>query len=793
MKILDYLKNNYLIFDGAMGSLLQQGGLKAGELAETLNITNAQLIQDIHYNYYISGSNIVLTNTFGANRLKYYDQPYRLEEIIKAAINNALEAKNRLDKQAFVAYDIGPLGQLLKPSGTLTFDEAYDAFKEIVIEANKYDIDAFVVETISDLMEAKAAVLAIKENSDKPVFVTLTFEENSRTLVGNDIKSIVATLEGLKVDALGLNCGFGPKQMLPLVKEFVKYSSTLVMVQPNAGIPIIKDGKLSYDIDENMFLEYMKEIIDLKINLVGGCCGTNYEHIIKLSSYLKNHPYELPKEKNLLIVSSGMQAVLFDRKEIIKIGERINPTGKPLLKEALLNDDFNYLVKEALAQESEDVHILDVNVGLPKIDEVRILKESIEYLQSYTKLPLQIDSSNPKAIENALRYYNGKAIVNSVNGKQENMDAILPSIAKYGGALIALCIDENGLALSVEDKIRVVNKIVKEANKYGIKNKDIIVDPLTLTVSAQQEDVIATLDAIKFIKNDLNLKTSLGVSNISFGLPNRELMNATFTSMAIYAGLDACIINPSSQVINNAIISSEALLNMDQDLKKYIASQNTNTLSTSNNDKNEVISLQDAIIKGLEEDARKAVIIELEKRDPIDIIENDIIKALDFVGDKFERKEFFLPQLIQSAQSVSSAFEIIKKQYQETNQEKIENKTILLATVKGDVHDIGKNIVKVLLENYGFDVVDLGKDVSDEKILSTIKDRNIKLVGLSALMTTTVENMEIIIKKINDNYPDVKIMVGGAVLTKEYASKINADYYCKDALQGVAIAKKTFN
>ena len=791
MNILEYLKDNYLIFDGAMGSLLQQGGLKAGELPESLNVSNPELIEEIHYTYLSKGSNIVLTNTFGANPLKYTNQEYTLKEVIQAAINNARKAVNKIDKQAFVAYDIGLLGTLLKPSGTLSFEDAYDAFKEVVIEANKHDIDVFVVETISDLMEAKAAVLAIKEHSDKPVFVTMTFEQTERTLCGNDVVSIVNTLEGLRVDALGLNCSFGPKEMLSLVKKFEKYSSTFLMVQPNAGMPVLNGDSVEYDIDENDFLHYMKDIIETPVQIVGGCCGTSYEHIELLAEYILKQKYRLPLEKNYSIVSSGMKAVEFDNSKIIKVGERINPTGKPLLKEALLNNNHNYVIKEALKQEEEGAHILDVNMGIPKADEAGLIKSNIEEIQAYTKLPLQIDSSSPKVIETALRIYNGKAIINSVNGKQSSLDDILPLVAKYGGMIIGLCIDESGLAITIEDKLRVATKIVNTCLEYGIKRKDILIDALTLTASAQQEDVRATLDAITIIKKELGVKAILGASNVSFGLPNRDLINSSFLSMAIYTGLDACIINPASKSVNDAISASEVLLNIDKDSVNYLdrfqdyQASNDIELSTDN--------LQSIIIKGLKDEAANAVIVQLKLRDPFDIIENDIVKALNYVGDKFEKKELFLPQLIQSAQTVSNAFEIIKKEYQANQETTISNK-IILATVKGDVHDIGKNIVKVLLENYGYEVIDLGKDVDSSKIIEVLKDNNdIKLVGLSALMTTTVVSMEEIITDIKKYDKTVNIMVGGAVLTEEYAKKINADYYCKDALEGVSVTKQFFN
>ncbi|MEG0283272.1 MAG: homocysteine S-methyltransferase family protein [Erysipelotrichales bacterium] len=786
MNVLEYLEEDYLLFDGAMGSILQQDELfKQGVLPETLNILKPELIKDIHLNYLNAGSNVILTNTFGANPLKYNDKEYPLEKVIKQAIQNGRDAIVESNKQSFLAYDIGPLGQLLEPSGTLSFEDAYEAFSVVVKEAIKYDIDLFVVETIADLYEAKAAVLAIKEHSDLPVFVTLTFDNEQTTLLGNDVISMVATLEGLRVDAIGVNCSFGPKEMVELVKEIERNSSTYLMVQPNAGMPLI-DG--TYDIDAKEFLECFKVLLETNIQIMGGCCGTTYEHIKLIRNYLDNRPYLKPTKKNRTIVTSSQKGVVFD-KEFIKIGERINPTGKPLLKEALLNNNYSFLIKEALKQEEEGAHILDINVGLPKIDEATILKNNIKEIQSYLRTPLQIDSANPKAIEAALRIYNGKPIINSINGKQENMDALLPLVAKYGGVFIGLCIDENGLATTLEDKIKVASKIVEEASKYGIDKKDIIIDSLTLTASAQQKDVKATIDAIRVLKEELGLKSVLGLSNVSFGLPNRSLINATFFSMARYAGLDSAIINTASNELNNAILASDVLLNIDKDATKYMANE-------VEDKKEEVIlkdnlTIKELIIQGLNENTEIIVKKELENRDPIDIIENDIVSALDFVGNKFEKKELFLPQLIKSAQAASSIFDVIKKEYPQTTSQSQDK--IILATVKGDVHDIGKNILKVILENYGYVIIDLGKDVEYENIATTIEKENIKLVGLSALMTTTVVSMEDIINKIRLNYPDVKVMVGGAVLNKEYAMKIDADYYCKDALEGVDVARKFFS
>lgn len=787
MKILDYIKNNYLIFDGAMGSLLQESGMEIGEYPENLNIEQKELIQNIHYNYLQAGSNIILTNTFGANSYKYNGQKYSLESVINAAIDNARKAIND-NGNGFLAYDIGPLGALLEPAGTISFEQAYTYYQEIVLIASKKDIDVFVVETQSDLLELKAAILAIKENSNKPVFATMTFEEDATTLLGNDICSIVATLEGLKVDAIGLNCGFGPKQMLPLVKEFIKYSSLPIMIQPNAGIPDINGN---YDIDAKKFAEYYQDILNENVHIVGGCCGTKYEHIKLLKQLLDQKTYKAPIKKDDVYICSGQRSIKLNSEDILIIGERINPTGKSKMQEALKKQNYQEITKEALIQEEEGSHVLDVNVGIPNGDEVNTLKAVVKEIQAYTSLPLQIDSSNIEAIEQALRVYCGIPIINSVNAKVDNLEKLLPIASKYGAVLIGLCIDEEGLALTKQKKIELANKIITRANHFGIDKNKILIDPLTLTASSQQEDVKATLDAIAYFKTK-NINTIIGASNVSFGLPNRNLITASFITMALYAGLKAMIINTSSKEVKASIRASKVLLNYDKNAIEYIDNYQNNDSKMEDNNLANDYTLIEAIQKGLDDVVLDLVKNELKTRDALDIIENDIVVSLDIVGKKFETKQLFLPQLIKSAQSVSKAFEIIKEKIIQAKDNNLEvnKEKILLATVYGDVHDIGKNIVKVLLENYGYEVIDLGKNVSNEKIVETINKENIKLVGLSALMSTTVTNMKeaiAIIKKIDSN---INIMVGGAVLTEQYAKEINADYYCKDALSGVDVAKK---
>lgn len=782
---MDYLKNNYLIFDGAMGSLLQQNGLKAGDIPEAMNLNKPLVIQEIHYQYLKSGSNIILTNTFGANPVKIKDN---LELIIKAAIANARHAITKYQKEtnkpAFLAYDIGPLGVMLEPSGTLKFEEAYEAFKRIVLAVNEDDIDVFVVETISDLYEAKAAILAIKEHSNKPIFVTHTLEKDGTTLNGNSILSIISTLEALQVDALGINCGFGPQEMIALMKIFKEYSSSYLMVQPNAGLPIIKDNNINYDIDEVTFLTYMKEIIALDVQIVGGCCGTNYQHIALLSEYLKDKHPQQPTTKELSICSSATKSVIFND-NFIKVGERINPTNKKGLKDALLNHNDAYLIKEALLQEEEGADVIDINVSIPQTDETYLMETTIKKIQAYVRCPLQIDSTNPKTIEKALRIINGKPIINSISAKQADLDAILPLAKKYGAMIIGLCIDEDGLALSLDDKLKQATKIVNECLKYGIPKKDIMIDCLMLTASAQQKEVINTLQALELIKNKLHVKTILGISNVSFGLANRELINATFLNMALVKGLDAGIINTGSKDLMASLSASNVLLNVDKDAQTYLSLFQHNE-NIKNRDNKQELSLRDSIIKGLVEDTIIKVEQELMTREPLDIINNDIITTLNYIGNEFENKRIYLPQLIQSAQCVSQSFEIIKKQLKQFDYQKAAV-PIILATVKDDVHDIGKNIVKIILESYGYAVIDLGCNVDSTTIINNIKANDVKVVGLSALISTTIINMENTIKKIKAYDSNIIIMVGGAILTKDLAQAIQADYYCKDALEAIKV------
>lgn len=799
MNILDKVKRGLVYFDGAQGSVLQEMGLKPGELPEIWNITNREKIIEMHKGYLDAGSNIILTNTFGANSFKFSkDKDYSLESIIESAVNNVREAMkltSNKDTEHFIALDIGPTGKLLKPMGELEFEDAVEVFKEIVVEGVKNNVDLILIETMNDSYETKAAVLAAKENSDLPVFVTNVYDENKTLMTGADPLAMISMLEGLKVDAIGMNCSLGPAQMVDIVKIFKEYSSLPIIVNPNAGLPHSEDGKTVYDVEAEEFAKIMVEIVKSGARIIGGCCGTTPEYIKKLIEETKDlKPIEITKKNNSFI-SSYTHTVEFGKRPIL-IGERINPTGKKKFKEALKNRDINYILNEAVKQEELGVHALDVNVGLPEIDEVEMMITTIKELQSITDLPLQIDTSDYEALEKAMRIYNGKPMINSVNGKKESMEAIFPLVAKYGGLVVALTLDEEGIPEDVDGRIKIVEKIYSEGEKYGVDKKDIIIDPLAMTISADTKSAVVTLGTLERIKKDYNGITSLGVSNISFGLPNRDFINSTFFTMALEKGLDAAIMNPNSFEMMKTYYSFNALNNNDPQCGEYIDfASNLEIGSTTMNKKSKSddevgkIGLQDAIIKGLKEEANRISNILLENTLPLDIINDEIVPALDIVGDGFEKKTLFLPQLLMSAEAAKEAFGNIKLHLEKEGKEEEKKYSIVLATVKGDIHDIGKNIVKVLLENYGFDIIDLGRDVTPELIVDTIVENKVKLVGLSALMTTTVPAMEETIKLIREKAPYCKVMVGGAVLSQEYADMINADFYGKDAMESVRYAE----
>ena len=757
MNIKDYIKENVLIFDGAMGTMLQKLGLKISDLPEELNILEPEKIINIHRKYIEAGAKVITTNTFGANEIKLKQSEFSVESIIDKAINNVKKA--RRNKEIFIALDIGPIGQLLEPMGTLKFEEAYEIFKRQAIQGQKSGADIILIETMTDLYEAKAAILAAKENTNLPVFCTMTFEKNKRTFTGCTPLSMVLTLEGLGVDALGVNCSLGPNELGDIVDEIIKYSSIPIMVQPNAGLPTVKEGKTIYNIKPKEFAAFQKSIAEKGVRIVGGCCGTTDEFIREIVYSLKDVEIKKLKENNICGVCSSTKAVLIDGVKII--GERINPTGKKLFKEALRNNDIDYILKEAISQVESGADILDVNVGLPEIDEEETMKKVIKEIQSIIDTPLQIDSNNPKVIEKGLRVYNGKPIVNSVNGEDKVLDNVLPLIKKYGAAVVGLTLDDKGIPKKAEERLKVAEKIVNKALEYGIKREDIFIDCLVLTASAQQEDIGKTLKAVALVKEKLKVKTILGVSNISFGLPNRELINKTFLAMSLQSGLDLPILNPNNKEMINIINAFKVLNNQDRGATNYI---DIYTNETSNSKKVKIkrdnLTLKEIVIKGIKEESYSKTNELLKERDELSIINEELIPALDEVGEKYEKGIIFLPQLIQSAETVKKAFAAIKEKLIEDNSPKINKGKILMATVKGDIHDIGKNIVKVILENYGFDIIDLGKDVEAEKIVEEVKKNNIKLVGLSALMTTTVNSMKDTIKALKERGMDCKVFVG---------------------------------
>ena len=795
--ILERLGKELLYFDGGTGTLLQEKGMKPGELPETWNLTHTEEMVDIHRQYFEAGSDIVLTNTFGANALKFYDTEYELEDIVAAAVVNVKEGAwmgVHDGREVYAGLDIGPTGKLLKPMGDLSFEDAYEAFKEVVQYGEEAGADLIHIETMSDTYEVKAAVLAAKENTKLPVFATMIFDEKGKLLTGGDIPSVVALLEGLRVDALGINCGMGPDRMLPILEEILKYATVPVIVKPNAGLPKQKDGEVYYDVTPAEFAKTMRQIVEMGASAVGGCCGTTPRHIralIKKTEKLRDFSGREKKvPNNRTIVSSYGRAVILGEEPRI-IGERINPTGKKKFKEALKEHDIDYILREGISQQDAGAHILDVNVGLPDIDEPAFMKEVITELQSVTSLPLQIDTVDVRALETAMRIYNGKPMVNSVNGKQESMDAVFPLIQKYGGVVVGLTLDENGIPDTPKGRADIAGKIIKEAEGYGIHKKDIVIDVLAMTISSEPEGAKTTLEALKLVRERYGVCTVLGVSNISFGLPCRPAVNSNFYTMAMYAGLSAGIINPLSEDMMRSYYSFCALMKYDENCECYIR-QYAGKGNAVFPAKGTRLTLKEAIEKGLKEEAYHMSKALLADRKPLEIINEERIPALDTVGKGFEKGIVFLPQLLMSADAAKTAFAVLKDALKEAGDVEQKKEKIVLATVKGDIHDIGKNIVKVLLENYSFDVIDLGKDVPPETVAEAVVREDVKLVGLSALMTTTVVSMEETIKQLRKKKPDCKVMVGGAVLNQEYADRIGADFYGKDAMQSVYYAQKCF-
>lgn len=859
--IMDRIGREWLFFDGGTGSILQEKGLQPGELPETWNLLHPDRILDLHRGYLEAGADIYNTNTFGANRLKF---PENLDEIVTSAVKLAKEARTQAgrDEDAYVALDIGPTGKLLAPMGDLSFDDAVDIFGEVVRIGAREGADLVLIETMNDSYEAKAAVLAAKENCDLPVFITCVFDGSGKMLTGGTPESVVAMLEGLGVDVLGVNCSLGPAQMIPIVERLVKAAHVPVLVNPNAGLPKSVDGKTVYDVGPEEFAGYMKQIAELGAAAVGGCCGTTPDYIRAEIAAVRPLPLLPPQGREQTVITSFSRTVEIGRAaRPVIIGERINPTGKKRFKQALVDHDIDYIVDQGLQQEDAGADVLDVNVGTPEINEVELLDEVVCRLQSVLALPLQIDTSNPEAMERALRHYNGKALINSVNGKQEVMAEVFPLVKKYGGVVVALALDEGGIPDNADDRIRIAEKIYATAAEYGIRREDIVIDGLCMTVSSDPRSALVTLETIRRIRDELGGSSILGVSNISFGLPARELINAYFFEMALQNGLSCAIINPNNKAMMQAYRAFCALTNQDENFQNFITAYAAykspdkqvsdaltayktrvlNALGVSAGDlqasgrplggsgsnagagsaaaglssgnvsgagANAGSSgsgtaagaddgrgpgalagksrLVEAIERGMAKPAADATREALLTRNALDIINEDLVPALDVVGQGFEKGTVFLPQLLMAAEAAKAAFAVVKESMAGSAQES--KGRVILATVKGDIHDIGKNIVKVLLENYGYDVIDLGKDVPPETIVETALRENIRLVGLSALMTTTVVNMEETIRQLHEQKPDCRIVVGGAVMTQDYADKIGADCYGHDAMTTVRYA-----
>lgn len=817
MNIKEELGKRMLFFDGGLGSLLQERGLKPGELPETWNLTRPEELIAIHKEYLEAGADIILANTFGANRFKYE----HLEEIVEAAVHNAKKAIEESGKKAYVALDLGPTGKLLKPMGTLDFEEAVDVYAQVVRSGAQAGADLILIETMSDTYELKAAVLAAKENANLPIVATVVFDESHKMLTGATPEVVVAMLEGLRVDAIGMNCGLGPKQMKPIFEKMAGYASIPLVITPNAGLPRTENGKTVYDVTPEEFAADVEEIIQMGAWMAGGCCGTTPAHIKALTDRCRNLAPKPLVMKTDTIVTSYSKAVFLGESPVI-IGERINPTGKSKFKQALRDENMEYILEEGVRQSDSGAHILDVNVGLPEIDEVAMMKRTVYELQSILPLPLQIDTTNVEAMEQAMRIYNGKPMINSVNGKEEVMRAIFPLVQKYGGTVVGLTLDEEGIPSTSQGRLAIAQKIYRTAKEYGISEKDIVIDALTMTMSTDDSSAKTTLDTVRQI-HAKGGRTVLGVSNISFGLPKREILNAAFFSMAMDAGLSAGIINPNAVLMRQAYDTFCVLGGYDTQCRNYVekyASMPDMVFATSQaavpsdavdgkgavnanqerkgSGSSGALSLKDCIVKGLKEPAYRATKELLGEgakeatKSTMEIINEDLVPALDIVGQGFEKGTMFLPQLLMSAEAAKAGFEAIKEYVSAHGVAQEKKGTIVIATVKGDIHDIGKNIVKVLLENYGYEVIDLGKDVPPEQVVMTVEETKAPLVGLSALMTTTVASMEETIRQLRKAVPWCKVMVGGAVLTQEYADMIGADFYGKDAMQSVYYAEQLF-
>ncbi|MDY4899079.1 MAG: homocysteine S-methyltransferase family protein [Eubacteriales bacterium] len=797
MTFLEYLKNNIVYLDGGMGTMLQERGLQPGEHPERWNISHPDVITGLHKAYYDAGSNVICTNTFGANLLKFSKN--ELDEIVRSAVTLAKDAKRQSTspQEKFIALDIGPTGKLLKPFGDLDFEDAVRLFAETVKLGVRCGVDLILIETMNDCYETKAALLAVKENSDLPVMVTNAYGEDGKLMTGATPAAMVALLEGMGVDAMGANCSLGPRQLRGVAEQLLKNASVPVILKPNAGIPKVVNGKTLFDVTPDEFSEEVASLMKQGVRIVGGCCGTTPAYIRALHDRTLDFIPVPTEQKNKTVVSSYTHTVEFGEDPVL-IGERINPTGKKRFRQALIDNDINYILSEGVRQQEKGVHILDVNVGLPEIDETGMLRQVICEMQAIIDLPLQIDTSNIRAMETALRYYNGKAMVNSVNGKRESMAAVFPLVKKYGGLVVALTLDENGIPETADGRVKIAEKILKTAAEYGIAGKDIIFDPLALTISADSHAARSTLTALRAIRQTFGCHTSLGVSNVSFGLPCRDAINSTFFALALENGLSAAIMNPFSADMMKTYYTYRALIGLDENCTGYIRATDsfavtvaapTASAKASSGTEACCSELQYSIIKGLQDRAGALVKELLLTIPPLEIVNQEIIPALNQVGKGFENKTVYLPQLLMSAEAAQKAFEVIKASM--AGDGKAPGKGVfVLATVQGDIHDIGKNIVKLLLENYGFDVVDLGKDVSPARIVDKVVELHAPLAGLSALMTTTVPAMEETIRLLKLQAPWCKTVVGGAVLTQDYADRIGADKYAKDAMESVRYAEE---
>lgn len=804
--LLSSIGETPLILDGAMGSQLQARGLKPGELPEDMNILHPEWIVDIHREYLAAGASAILTNTLGMNEGYTERSRYTIPETIAAAVRNgrqaiALEeercAREGITKNCFLLYDIGPLGRLLEPTGTLSFEDAYAEFKTQV-DLIRDSVDGVIIETIADLYEMKAAVLAVKENSDLPVFAAMTFTDKGTTLMGASPETMVTFLEGIGVDALGINCSLGPKEMAPIVKRILDIAVKPVIIEPNAGLPVYSAGKTTYNVTPQEFGVYIRDFVRAGAAIVGGCCGTTPEYIRIASEKLAGEKVGSRNIRRSTRITSGSMCVKIGDKVTV-CGERLNPTGKKKLKDALLNERYNEVVMEAISQEQAGADVLDVNVGIPGIDEASVMVQVVKKVQELVRLPLQIDSSDPYVLDKACRIYNGTPLINSVNGKREVMEAVFPIAKKYGGVVLCLTIDENGIPLLAEERLTIAKKIVSTAESYGIDRSDLIVDCLVLTASAQQREVIETLKALTLVREQLGVRTVLGCSNVSFGLPNRPLINRTFLAMALYAGLDLPIINPLDKELMSTVDAYEVLSYKDPDSEDYIAahaSDQTAAAPAGNSGRPDpsllptaqAKTLKDMVTSGMKNGIAEETAKMLLTTPALDIINRYLIPGLDEVGKKYESGQLFLPQLIQSAETTKAAFAVLKESIAASGEGGGKG-PVLLATVEGDVHDIGKNIVKVVMESYGFQVIDLGKDVPAEKVAEAYLRFRPKLIGLSALMTTTVASMARTIDRLKEIDGMCPILVGGAVLTTDAAAEIRADYYARDALAAVETAQ----